>query len=111
MAGKPATISDLFSPMNSIKTCMDSHGSAIEENLMQVNESVLHCAGKLSATNKLFKSAAKSMEKTVIDSMKELNNAMQKQVVAGTSSTAGIAGSISSSLNASVGSLMDGLIG
>lgn len=111
MAGKPATISDLFSPMNSIKTCMDSHGSAIEENLMQVNESVLHCAGKLSATNKLFKSAAKSMEKTIVDSMKDLNNAMQKQVVAGATSTAGIANSISSSINDSVSSVMDGLIG
>lgn len=111
MAGRPATISDLFSPMNSIKTCMDSHGSAIEESVMQVNESVLHCAGKLSATNKLFKSAAKSMEKTVIDSMKDLNSAMQKQVVAGASSAAGIASSISSSINDSVSSVMDGLIG
>lgn len=110
MAGKPATISDLFSPMNSIKTCMDSHGYAIEEKVMQVNESVLHCAGKLSATNKLFKSAAKSMEKTVIDSMKDLNNAMQKHVI-GAASTAGIGSLISSSINDSVSSVMDGLIG
>ena len=80
MPGKTATISDLFSPMNSIKTCMDSHGVVIANNLMKINESVLGCASTLSSTNKLIEDATKIITKTVLDSMKDFNTAVQKQI-------------------------------
>lgn len=111
MAGKPATISDLFSPMNSIKSCMDAHGTAINNNLVAINESVLSCASDLAASNRLLKDATKSISKAIVDSLKDLNDAVKKQVVAGAASTAGIAGSISNAINESISSVMEGLLG
>jgi len=105
MPGKVATISDLFSPMQSIKTCMDSHGTAITDNLVQLNQAVMSCAATLTASEKLIKNATKEVNKTVKDSLASLNDIMQKQVIAGAGSTVGIAGAISDSITSSVSNI------
>lgn len=98
MAGRPATISDLFSPLQSLGTCMESHGNAIEERLNTLNASVLNCASNLSAGNKLISDATKKINKTITDSFKTLNDITRKWVSAstntGTSMTNAITGSI-----------------
>ena len=107
MPGKVATISDLFSPMQSIKTCMDSHGTAITDNLVQLNQAVMSCAATLTASEKLIKDATKEVNKTVKDSLASLNDIMQKQVSASAGATTGIAGAISNSITSSMSGVGD----
>ena len=98
MAGKPATISDLFAPMQSIEACMSSQGSAINSNLVSINHAILNCATTLSDGSKLLKNTTKDLKKTIDGSLKSLNDAAQKQATAGVSAGAGMTAAVSSSI-------------
>ena len=106
MAGKAATISDLFAPMQSIKTCMDSHGTAITDNLVQLNQAVMSCATSLTASEKLIKDATKDINKTIADSFASFNDMTQKQISAAANTTK-IETAISSSITSSVSGVKD----
>lgn len=98
MAGKPATISDLFAPMQSIEACISSQGGEINSNLVSINHAILNCATTLSDGSTLLKNITKDLKKTIDGSLKSLNDAAQKQATAGASASAGMAAAVSSSI-------------
>ena len=110
MAGKPATISDLFAPMQSIEACMNSQGGEINSNLVSINHAILNCSRTLSDGSKLLKTTAKELKKTIDGSLKSLNDAAQKQASAGAVAGAGMATAVAGSINAGMDKLNSSLM-
>ena len=105
MAGKPATIGDLFAPMQSIQICMESKGTEINDNLVSINHAVLNCAGALSDGNRILKQTVKDFKKTIDGSLKSLNEAAKQQDSAGAASGAGMAAAVTGSISSGFDSL------
>ena len=99
MAGKVATIGDLFSPMQSIQTCMESQGNAINDNLVTINNTIIGCVSALSESADLISNAAKDAKNDISKSIDVLNKAIDKQLSSINPAKMKIGSSINTSLN------------
>ena len=92
MAGRPATISDLFTPMQSIQSCMESNANAVQSGIETLNESILGCSSSMSVVSKSFKRTVDNAKAQTVSSIKELKKSSEKIIK---EATAAIAKSIS----------------
>lgn len=77
---KPATISDLFTPMQSIQTCMENNTDAIKSGVETLNESVLGCSVSMSAVSKMFKKTVETSKSAVVASINDLKRTTEKSI-------------------------------
>ena len=68
------TIKDLFTPINSIGTCLESKASIISKNLVDINNSITGAATALGEKSKSIKDSIDDAKKDIIKSLKDLNN-------------------------------------
>ena len=99
LAGKVATIGDLFSPMQSIQTCMESQGNAINDNLVTINNTIIGCVSALSESADLISNAAEDAKNDISKSINDLNKAIDKQLSSINPAKMKIGSSINTSLN------------
>lgn len=77
---KPATISDLFTPMQSIQTCMENNTNAIKSGVETLNESVLGCTASMSTVSKVFKKTVETSKSAVVASINDLKKTTEKSI-------------------------------
>lgn len=80
MAGRPATISDLFTPMQSIQTCMEKNAEAVDSGIKTLNESVLGCASSMGTASKVFKKSVDTFRVQVGNSLKSFRKMNEKSI-------------------------------
>lgn len=80
MGGKPATISDLFTPMQAIQTCMESNHKEISSSIATLNESVLGCSKSMGSVSKSFKRTVENAKTQTVSSIKELNKSVKNAI-------------------------------
>lgn len=68
------TIKDLFTPINSIGTCLESKAAIISKNLVDINNSITGAATALGEKSKSIKDSIDDAKKDIIKSLKDLNN-------------------------------------
>ena len=68
------TIKDLFTPINSISTCLESKAAIISKNLVDINNSITGAATALGEKSKSIKDSIDDAKKDIIKSLKDLNN-------------------------------------
>lgn len=65
--------------MQSIQTCMESQGTAINTNLVSINNAIMGCASSLSDAASVITAATDDVKDANMRSMKDLNKAIEKQ--------------------------------
>lgn len=68
------TIKDLFTPINSIGTCLESKAAIISKNLVDINNSITGAATELGEKSKSIKDSIDDAKKDIIKSLKDLSN-------------------------------------
>lgn len=68
------TIKDLFTPINSINTCLESKAAVISKNLVDINNSIIGAATALGEKTKAVKDSIDDAKKDIIKSLKDLSN-------------------------------------
>lgn len=68
------TIKDLFTPINSISTCLESKAAVISKNLVDINNSITGAATTLGEKSKSIKDSIDDAKKDIIKSLKDLSN-------------------------------------
>ncbi|MBR4624049.1 MAG: MFS transporter, partial [Alphaproteobacteria bacterium] len=68
------TIKDLFTPINSIGTCLESKAAIISKNLVDINNSITGAATTLGEKSKSIKDSIDDAKKDIIKSLKDLSN-------------------------------------
>ena len=68
------TIKDLFTPINSISTCLESKAAIISKNLVDINNSITGAATALGEKSKSIKDSIDDAKKDIIKSLKDLSN-------------------------------------
>lgn len=71
---KPATISDLFTPLHSIESCMQKDADSRKADVEKINNSILSCAGAINEAGLLIAEMAEEASDKIVDSLSGLDN-------------------------------------
>jgi len=92
--------------MQSIQTCMESQGNAINGNLVSINNAIIGCASSLSDAASIISNATTEVKDATVNSVKDLNKSIDKMsdtikdsMSQSTASTVGLGGSVGAGLS------------